>query len=224
MSHTWRAVVATALISMLVCLPFLLKGDDARAEPPRAEVSLTGITVAPTVRLGGQTLPIPGLTVIIPPIQLPPLVPEVPEVPVQTNRPQPPVPQPSQGSTQAPSGIKTPQPTSRPGDNKPGPQKGSTDNPTKKVSPRATGRQTPSSRATVVPAPREDNEKGDTQRNDTVVTKVIVSTLLTLVIAAVGIFAMFFGYILGRKDAERNQRGFYRSLLAAARSPFNTKD
>lgn len=72
------------------------------------------------------------------------------------------------------------------------------------------------SRATVTTSPevRTIETPGETRtKTETIVRKVAVGALVTLVLAGLGILALFLGYLLGQKDAKKNEDRFLASLL-----------
>lgn len=83
--------------------------------------------------------------------------------------------------------------------------------------PSPLARQTVTDYATLTPSPvlpLDESEPGDTQtKTETIVRRIAVGALVTLALAALGILAMFLGYILGQKDAQRNEDRFMQSLL-----------
>jgi hypothetical protein len=80
--------------------------------------------------------------------------------------------------------------------------------------------QSTTSRATVTPSPEVRTKflPGETRnKTETIVRYVALGTLLSLVLAALGILLAFLGYILGHKDAERQEKDFLGGVLRELR-------
>lgn len=72
---------------------------------------------------------------------------------------------------------------------------------------------------TVTPSPivKTVTETKTQTKIETVVKRILLGTLVSLVLAALGILAMFLGYIMGQTDAKRNEDNFLQSLRAKVR-------
>lgn len=214
MKHSLRATAATALVASIVSAPFILSHSDAQADTPRSDISLPGITVGPTIKVDGLITVGPGITVDIPPVTVPPLLPT--QVPTQLPT-QGPTQAPSQEPTQPPVEPNTSRPTQRATPNPQPSEEPSTASPVVPDESTPSAGQTSSPSGTVVPEKPDDTADDNDDKSPTVVTKVVIGTLATVLVAVLGILAMFFGYVLGRRDAERYQQGFTKSLVAFAR-------
>lgn len=86
--------------------------------------------------------------------------------------------------------------------------------PTVTVTASPTGQPTPS-RATVTPSPevRTETETETRTVTETIIRNVLIGTLALLVLAALGVLALWLGYILGYKGAERNEARSLRNML-----------
>lgn len=86
--------------------------------------------------------------------------------------------------------------------------------PTVTVTASPTGQPTPS-RATVTPSPevRTETETETRTVTETIIRNVLIGTLALLVLAALGVLALWLGYILGYKGAERNEVRSLRNML-----------
>lgn len=208
MSHEGiKAMTATAAAVAVVVIPFMgITGEDAEASDiPIPGVTLT-VTDFVTIDVPGPTVRIPGPTVRVP-------------GPTETVR----VPLPGETVTVRPpratETVRIPGPTEtvtvRPDNPQPSAQPSDAPTATVTVSPEAG--QTTAGSGTVDPKPSDQTPSDDAQTIETIVKKVAIGLLATLVIAGLGILAMFFGYILGRGDERRQTQGFYRSLLRVAR-------
>lgn len=156
----------------------------------------------PTIRLPGPTIRIPGPTVIIPGATV--TVPGLPgaTVTVSAN------PGPTRTVTIRPSN--------------PGPSALPTRTVTISVGPQGTTTITPSGqnptvRATITPPPEVETRTVTRTKTETVIRNVVLGTLVSLVIAALGILALYLGYIMGQKDAQKNEDQFLESLIGRVR-------
>lgn len=84
--------------------------------------------------------------------------------------------------------------------------------------PEPTG-QPSESRGTVAPSPEPEvvTETETRTKTETIVRKVLLGTLATIAFAALGILALFLGYILGQRDAKKNEDNFLESLRDSVR-------
>lgn len=91
------------------------------------------------------------------------------------------------------------------------------------VTEEPTGQPSPTS-GTVEPSPESEvvTRTETRTKTETIVRNVLLGTLASLVLAGLGILAMFLGYILGQKDAKKNEDNFLESLRDSVRLSKNT--
>lgn len=65
--------------------------------------------------------------------------------------------------------------------------------------------------------PLERPEPEVRTKTETVVRYVLLGTLVSMVLAGLGLLALFLGYLLGQRDADKNENEFLASLLDAAK-------
>lgn len=172
---------------------------------PIPTVKVPGPTlIGPTLRLPGPTIRIPGPTIIVP------------------------------GATVTVPGIGATETVRIPGGtvtvtvapNNPGSSAMPTRTVTISVGPRGTQTitgpigptgQGPTVSATITPEPevRTETETETRTKTETIVRNAFIGLLVSLAIAALGMLAMFIGYSLGQKDAQRNEDKFLEGLLDA---------
>lgn len=191
------------LLAVLIA-PFiiLLTPSTANAEEG-CLLNALGIKVCGT--LLGQPLPeVVTVTVRPEPIRLPPVTVTLPPRPPRTV--EVPVPGPTR-TVGIPGPTKTV--TARP--NNPGPSAAPTVTAT--VTPQPAG-QTPSASATLPSAPEKPKTVVETRtKTETIVRTVIVGTLAAIILAALGCLALWLGYVLGYKGAERKEARSLRGML-----------
>lgn len=54
-------------------------------------------------------------------------------------------------------------------------------------------------------------------KTETLVRKVLLGTLVSLTLAAIGMLAMFLGYIMGQRDGQKHEDDFVKSLIGFVR-------
>lgn len=92
--------------------------------------------------------------------------------------------------------------------------------PTATVTTNPKSGQTPPSHDTVseAPEPPKHSVVHETRtKTETIVRTVLAGTLVTLLLVGLGILALFLGYILGQRDAAKEEDDFLRSLVAQVR-------
>lgn len=157
----------------------------------------TIVSPLPTITVKPSPIIVPGPTVTLPPVPGPTQTVHVP-IPGPTRTVQ--IPGPTTTVTVQPN---NPQPSS---------------GPTVTVTPDAvpTGQPTPS-RATVTPSPEVKTKtvtQTETQnKTETIVKGIALGLLVLIVLAALGVLALWIGYILGYKGAERNETRSLRNML-----------
>lgn len=79
--------------------------------------------------------------------------------------------------------------------------------------PDQTGQTSPG-RDTVAPSPdpEVETETETRTKTETIVRKVLLGTLASIAFLALGILALFLGYIMGQRDAKKNEDNFLESL------------
>lgn len=84
--------------------------------------------------------------------------------------------------------------------------------------PEPTGQPSPT-RGTVAPSPEPEVETETETRTktETIVRKVLLGTLASIAFAALGILALFLGYLMGQRDAKKNEDNFLESLRDTVR-------
>lgn len=156
----------------------------------------------PTIKVPGPEIEIPGPT-----IRLPGPTVRVPG-PTETVR----IPGPTE-TVRIP--VDTETVTDRP--NNVGPSAAPTETVTATVGP--TGQPT-TSRDTVTASPEPEvvTETETRTKTETIVRNVLLGTLATVVLVGLGILALWIGYVLGYKGAERNEARSLRNMLDAIKS------
>ena len=154
----------------------------------------------PTIKVPGPTIKVPGPTVEVP-------------VPGPTRTVEVPVPGPTR-TVEIPGPTETV--TVRP-DN-PQPSQAPAETETVTVQPEPTGQPSPT-RGTVAPSPEPEvvTETETRTKTETIVRQVLLGTLASIAFAALGILALFLGYLLGQRDAKKNEDKFLESLLDSVR-------
>lgn len=177
-----------------------------------------------SLELGSIVLP-PGQTITLPPVTLPPATVTLPPVkvpgpteiiripgPTQTVR----VPLPGETAT-----VRIPGPTETVTVRPNNPEPSELPRETVTVTAEPTGQPTPS-RATVTETPEPETEtvtETETRtQTETIVRNIVLGTLALLALAALGILALWLGYILGYKGAERKEARSLRGLLDVIKS------
>lgn len=173
-------------------------------------ISVAGIKVC-----GRLLTPLPTVTIKPDAIRLPGSVVTVRPDPVQV-----PVPGPTR-TVEIPGDTKTvtirpdnPQPSQRPVL----PQPTETVTVTPDAVPDQTGQPAPV-RGTVAPSPEPEVETVTETRTktETIIRRVLLGTLVSIAFTALGILALFLGYIMGQKDAKKNEDRFLESLRDTVR-------
>lgn len=160
--------------------------------PITAFVTLPPVTLPP-IRLPGATVTLPGATVNVPGPRLPPVTVSVP------------------GGTQTVTEtVVAPQPTRTVfGPLNPGAV--STVTATETVTEPG---QTATAYATVTTSPDVAKTNTETKTEKEKVTeRILLGTVISLALAVLGLLALFLGYGLGQKDAQRNEDRFMNSLI-----------
>lgn len=216
MSPKRTAAMAILAVLMIVVIPvsfFAAQPEPASAESndivscqPRGSnivCSVLGegviLTVPiPTIKVPGPTIKVPGPTVTVRPDPI-----EVP-VPGPTRTVE--IPGPTETVTVRPN---NPQPSQAPGE---------TETVTAQPEPQPTGQPTgPRGTLTSSPEPEVVTETETRTKTETIVRGVLLGTLASIAFAALGILALFLGYLLGQRDAKKNEDRFLESLLDSVR-------
>lgn len=206
-------------ILIAVLVPFaLIQGSDEPAQASYQEditLTLPPITVTqPPVTLPPVTLPPVTLTnlVTLPPVTVRPPTVTVPPVTIRPPRititDRVIIPRATQTVTDRQTVTRRPDGNS------------SQSNQTNTVTETVTEtRQGPTDRVTVTTSPDVVTETDTETRTttETVVDYVVVGGIVTLALAALGILAMFIGYVLGQRDAKKNEDDFLEGLLDMAK-------
>lgn len=165
---------------------------------PTVKVTLPPVTVtAPPIRLPGPTVTVtaPGETVTAPPAPprtLTETVTETVRVPGPTATVVAPPFPPRPAETVTATATVTAEPTGQP--------------------------TTPSATVEPSPEPRTVTETETRTKTETIVRNVLFGALATLVLVGLGILALWLGYILGYKGAERNEERSLRGMLDVLKS------
>lgn len=198
-----KRLLAALPIALLLTLftPSLAHAEDG------CVINVLGIKVCGTL-LGQPLPPVVTVTVRPDPIRLPGAtvtLPAPPRATVEVPGPTVKVPGPTKTVTVNPAPVgpsELPQPT--------------------KTVTETTAGQTTTSRVTVTPSPEVNTEvrtEHETQtKTETIVKKVFLGTLVSLVLALLGLIAMLVGYYFGRKDEERKEKRFLGNILDYART------
>lgn len=158
-------------------------------------------------------VPLPPITATIPPIKV-----TAPSLPTITL--------PGRTITVSPSPINVPVPTGIATLIPPRPTKTVTERPPRHtqtvpvpMKPRSEilGGQTPQGRGTVVQPAEEPEIRNETRtKTDTIVKRILLGTLLSILFFVIGVAALFIGYYLGGRDAYRKDDKFMKGLLDRA--------